>query len=154
MKITAETPEEYLSKICDEQREPVQKLRKIVKDNIPQGFEETINYGMIGFIVPYSLYPKGYDCKPKQPLPFINIAAQKNHISLYHMGLYASQELLNWFTEEYPKYSKSKLDMGKGCVRFKNNQEIPYDLIGQLAQKASVNDWIKTYENLRNKEKR
>jgi uncharacterized protein YdhG (YjbR/CyaY superfamily) len=153
MKINAESPEEYISKISEEQKEPVQKLRKVVKDNLPQGFEETINYGMIGYIVPYSIYPKGYDCKPKQPLPFINIAAQKNHVSLYHMGLYASQELLNWFTEEYPKYSKSKLDMGKGCVRFRNKHEIPYELIGQLAQKVSVNDWIKTYENLRNKSK-
>ncbi|HNV53175.1 MAG TPA: DUF1801 domain-containing protein [Tenuifilaceae bacterium] len=153
MKITAETPEEYLSKISDEQRETVQKLREVVKDNLPKGFEETINYGMIGFIVPYSLYPKGYDCKPKQPLPFINIAAQKNHIALYHIGLYASPDLLNWFTTEFPKHSQNKLDMGKGCVRFKNNQEIPYELIGQLTQKVSVNDWIKTYENLRNKSK-
>lgn len=151
MKINAETPEEYLSKISDEQRETVQKLREVVKDNLPKGFEETINYGMIGYIVPYSIYPKGYDCKPKQPLPFINIAAQKNHIALYHMGLYANPDLLNWFTSEFPKHSQNKLDMGKGCVRFKNNQEIPYELVGQLAQKVSVNDWIKTYENLRNK---
>jgi len=153
MKIESLTVEEYISKVPEVQKESVNKLREIVKNNLPTGFEETINYGMIGYIVPYSIYPKGYDCKPKQPLPFINIAAQKNHIALYHMGLYASQELLNWFTEEYPKYSKSKLDMGKGCVRFKNNQEIPYDLIGQLAQKVSVNDWIKTYEKLRNKSK-
>lgn len=153
MKIESVTVEEYISKVPEVQKESVRKLLDIVKKNLPIGFEEAINYGMIGFIVPYSLYPKGYDCKPKQPLPFINIAAQKNHVSLYHMGLYASQELLNWFTEEYPKYSKSKLDMGKGCVRFKNNQEIPYELIGQLAQKVSVNDWIKTYENLRNKSK-
>lgn len=154
MKIESLTVDEYISKVPENQKESLSKLREIVQNNLPIGFEETISYGMIGYIVPYSIYPKGYNCKPKQPLPFINIAAQKNHVSLYHMGLYASQELLNWFTEEYPKYSKSKLDMGKGCVRFKNNQEIPYDLIGQLAQKASVNDWIKTYENLRNKEKR
>lgn len=153
MKIESLTVDEYISKVPENQKESVSKLRKIVQNNLPVGFEETINYGMIGYIVPYSIYPKGYDCKPKQPLPFINIAAQKNHVSLYHMGLYASQELLNWFTEEYTKYSKSKLDMGKGCVRFKNNQEIPYELIGQLAQKVSVNDWIKTYENLRNKSK-
>lgn len=153
MKIESATVEEYILKVPEIQRESVRKLQETVKNNLPQGFEETINYGMIGFIVPYSLYPKGYDCKPKQPLPFINIAAQKNHISLYHMGLYANQELLSWFTEEYPKHSKSKLDMGKGCVRFKNNEEIPYELIGLLAQKISVNDWIKTYENLRNKSK-
>lgn len=153
MKIESLTVDEYISKVPENQKESVSKLRKIVQNNLPVGFEETINYGMIGYIVPYSIYPKGYDCKPKQPLPFINIAAQKNHVSLYHMGLYASQELLNWFTEEYTKYSKSKLDMGKGCVRFKNNQEIPYELIGQLAQKVSVNDWIKTYENLRNNSK-
>lgn len=153
MKIESATVEEYILKVPEIQRESVRKLQETVKNNLPQGFEETINYGMIGFIVPYSLYPKGYDCKPKQPLPFINIGAQKNHISLYHMGLYANHDLLSWFTEEYPKHSKSKLDMGKGCVRFKNNEEIPYELIGQLTQKISVNDWIKTYENLRNKSK-
>lgn len=150
MKIESLTVDEYISKVPENQKESVSKLRKIVQNNLPVGFEETINYGMIGYIVPYSIYPKGYDCKPKQPLPFINIAAQKNHIALYHMGLYASPDLLNWFTIEFPKCSQNKLDMGKGCVRFKNNQKIPYELIGQLAQKVSVNDWIKTYENLRN----
>lgn len=151
MKVESTNPEEYISKIPAHQKDSVAKLRQTVKENLPEGFEETINYGMIGYIVPYSIYPKGYDCKPKQPLPFINIAAQKNHIALYHMGLYANQELLNWFTSEYPKHCKSKLDMGKGCIRFKKFDEIPYELIGLLAQKVSVDNWVKTYEDSRNK---
>jgi uncharacterized protein YdhG (YjbR/CyaY superfamily) len=151
MKIESTTPDEYISKLSDQQKDAVAQLRRVVKKNLPEGFEETINYGMIGYIVPYSIYPKGYNCKPKQPLPFINIAAQKNHISLYHMGIYLNAELLNWFTNEYPNYSKSKLDMGKGCIRFKKIDDIPYELIGLLVQKITVNEWIKTYEKTREK---
>ncbi|MBE2279726.1 MAG: DUF1801 domain-containing protein, partial [Ignavibacteriaceae bacterium] len=113
-----------------------------------QGYEETICYGMIAYVVPHSIYPNGYHCDTKLPLPFLSIASQKNFVAIYHMGLYANEELLNWFTTEYPKHSKSKLDMGKSCIRFKKPENIPYELISELVSKVSVNDWINIYESI------
>ena len=106
-----------------------------------------MNYGMIGYIVPHSTYPNGYHCNPKLPLPFINLASQKNFIALYHMGIYANPQLLDWFVAEYPKHSTQKLDMGKSCIRFKKMDQIPFDLIAELMQKITVNEWIKCYES-------
>jgi hypothetical protein len=96
--------------------------------------------------VPHSLYPDGYHCDPKLPLPFVNIASQKNHIALYHNGLYAMPELQEWFKDQYGKRVPAKLDMGKSCIRFKKPDHIPFDLIGELLEKLSVTDWIQTYE--------
>jgi hypothetical protein len=146
MQSSVLTVEEYLKEIPEERKPYFYKLRETIVKNIPDGFVEQMSYGMIGFVVPHSIYPDGYHCTPKLPLPFINIASQKNFISLYHMGLYADKELLNWFVTEYPKYSSLKLDMGKGCIRFKKWDQIPYDLIGQLMRKITVQDWISSYE--------
>lgn len=140
------TPETYIEQIADDKRDATSKLRDTLLQNLPTGFQETIGYGMIGYVVPKSTYPAGYHCDPKLPLPFISIAAQKNFIALYHMGIYADPELLEWFTTEYAKHSKTKLDMGKSCIRFKKPDAIPFDLIAQLAQKISVSDWIARYE--------
>ena len=101
---------------------------------------------MIGYVVPHKIYPAGYHPSPDLPLPFVSIASQKNHIALYHMGLYANPEIMDWFVREYPKHSKLKLDMGKSCIRFKNPEQIPFSLIGQLMKKISVKDWIEVYE--------
>jgi hypothetical protein len=147
MQYKAISPEDYISQIPKERQEAFKKLRKVIQDNLPKGFEEGINYNMIGYYVPHSIYPNGYHCDTKQPLPFINIASQKNFVALYHMGMYAKKELLNWFTSEYPKHCKYKLDMGKSCVRFKKIEDIPYDLIGQLTAKMSAYEWIQVYEN-------
>ena len=146
MKIEASTPEEYLTKVPEERQAVMQQLRQTILDNLTEGFEECINYNMIGYVVPHSLYPAGYHCDPKMPLPFMNIASQKNYIALYHSGIYANPDLLAWFQEEYPKHSKRKLDMGKSCIRFKKIEEIPYGLIGQLVQKMSMEEWIDIYE--------
>lgn len=146
MKIEANTVKEYLENIPDERKSHMQKLRKIILDNIPDGFEEAFSYGMIGYVVPKSLYPKGYHCSPELPLPFVNIASQKNFIALYHMGIYANPEVHDWFVTEYPKHCKYKLNMGKSCVRFKKPEDIPYDLIAELMSKYSVEDWIELYE--------
>ncbi len=146
MKYEANTPEEYISQLPEERKEVVEKLRKIIKSNLPDGFEEGINYNMIGYYVPHSVYSKGYHCDPKLPLPFMNIASQKNSVNLYHSGIYAKEELLNWFVAEYPKHCKRKLDMGKSCVRFKKMDDIPYELIAELCTKMSVEDWIQIYE--------
>lgn len=146
MQSSALSVQDYLKEIPEERKPYVNKLRETIAKNIPDGFVEQMSYGMIGFVVPHSIYPDGYHCSPKLPLPFVNIASQKNFISLYHMGLYADKELLNWFATEYPKYSSQKLDMGKGCIRFKKLDQIPYDLIAQLMQKITVQDWISSYE--------
>ncbi len=147
MQSTAVTPEQYFDELPAERKEAMLKLREVIKANLPEGFEEVVAYGMIGYVVPYTLYPKGYHCKPKQPLPFINLASQKNFIALYHMGLYANPKLHEWFTSEYPNYSKAKLDMGKACIRFKKPEHIPYDLLAQLLAKMTPQDWITIYES-------
>ncbi len=147
MQSNAQTPEEYISQIPDNYREAISLLRKTILENLPSGYQEQMSYGMIGYIVPHSIYPKGYHCDPKLPLPFLNIAAQKNFIAIYHMGIYANPELLNWFTDELRKYSKLKPDMGKGCIRFKNASQIPYTLIGELVKKIEVPEWITLYES-------
>jgi len=101
---------------------------------------------MIGYVVPHALYPKGYHCKPADPLPFINLASQKNFIAVYHMGLYADPDLMKWFTHSFPKYSTQKLDLGKSCIRFKKADQIPYQLLGALAEKMTPKQWIELYE--------
>ncbi len=146
MQSNAKTVEAYLQEVPEARRSYFIKLRETLLANIPRGFVEQMNYGMIGYVVPHTLYPNGYHCKPSDPLPFANIASQKNFIALYHMGIYASPEILNWFVEEYPKHCKYKLDMGKSCIRFKRPEHIPYTLIGELMQKMTVDNWIDVYE--------
>jgi uncharacterized protein YdhG (YjbR/CyaY superfamily) len=147
MQYKADSPDDYISQIPEERKEAIKKLRKVIQDNLPKGFEEGMNYNMIGYYVPHSVYPNGYHCDTSLPLPFMNIASQKNFVAVYHMGMYAKKELLDWFTTEYPKHCKYKLDMGKSCVRFKKIEDIPYDLIGQLTAKMSSEEWIQVYEN-------
>lgn len=146
MQSKAKTVEDYISELPEERAEAIQALRKIIKKNIPKGFEEGMGYGMIGYYVPHKLYPAGYHCTPELPLPFAGIASQKNFISFYHMGMYSEPKLLKWFQEEYPKHNKGKLDMGKSCVRFKKPENIPFELIGALMKKMTVKDWISLYE--------
>jgi uncharacterized protein YdhG (YjbR/CyaY superfamily) len=146
MKVEANTPEEYLDNLPDDRKQAMNQLRKTILDNLPKGFEETLSYGMIGYVVPHSIYPNGYHCNPKLPLPFINIASQKNFIAVYHMGLYSNQKLMNWFVQEYPKHCNTKLDMGKSCIRFKKIDQIPFELIADLSKKVTVKDWIEIYE--------
>ncbi len=146
MKIVANSPDEYVAALPEERAVAISKLRKVIQDNLPKGFEESMSYGMIAYNVPLSVYPDGYHCKADQPLPFMNLASQKNFVAVYHMGIYADQELMDWFVEEYPKHCKRKLDMGKSCIRFKKIEEIPYDLIGELASKMSSKKWIGIYE--------
>lgn len=146
MQSKAKTVQEYIEKLDSTQKPLLEKLRKIILENIPENYEECMSYGMIGFVVPLSYYPKGYHCDTSLPLPFVSIAAQKNYLAFYHMGLYANQDLLKWFTEEYTK-TGLKLDMGKSCVRFKYKEDlIPFDLIGKLMRKIKIDDYISNYE--------
>jgi Domain of unknown function (DU1801) len=140
------TVQEYIDQISEDRKQHFLKLRETISSNIPTGFEEQFSYGMIGFVVPFSIYPNGYHCNTKLPLPFMNIANQKGFIALYHVGIYMKPELLEWFVSEFPKYSDQKLDMGKSCIRFKKAEKIPFELIGELVKKMSVNDWIDLYE--------
>jgi hypothetical protein len=144
-------PKEYLSTLEPEKQVIMGKLNGIIKKNIPKGFEETMQYNMLSYVVPHSIYPAGYHCDAAQALPFVSLAATKGGYSLYHMGLYSSKELMDWFTAAYAKAGVGKLDMGKSCVRFKKAENIPFDLIGQLIKKMTVKDWIKIYENILSK---
>ena len=146
MKIEANSPEEYIAALPPERAEAISLLRKVISENLPKGFEETMIYDMIGFVVPKTFYPAGYHVNPELPLPFINIASQKNFVALYHSGIYAFPELQNWFVAEYPSYVKTKLDMGKSCIRFKKVETIPYKLIGELCSKMTTEKWIEIYE--------
>lgn len=146
MTSTAATPDEYIDSLPEERKAAMSELRKVIIKNIPKGFHEEMSYGMIGYVVPHSIYPAGYHCTPKLPLPFLSIASQKNFIAVYNMGMYADEKLLNWFVSEFPKHTTAKLDMGKSCIRFKKPEQIPYKLIGELASKMTVKDWIEVYE--------
>lgn len=146
MASTASTPAAYIAEQPADRQAALKKLRSVINKNLPKGFNEEITYGMLGWVVPHSTYPDGYHCKPEQPLPFLNVASQKNFIAVYHMGMYADKPTLDWFVKEYPKHVPSKLDMGKSCIRFKKIEQIPYDLIGELVSKFTVQDWIKLYE--------
>ncbi len=147
MTSKATTPQEYIKDLPEDRVVAITKLRKVINDNLPKGFHEEMSYGMIGYVVPHSIYPSGYHCDTKLPLPFMSFASQKNSINFYHMGIYAKPELLKWFTSEYPKHCTAKLDMGKSCVRFKKMDHIPFELLGELVQKMSVEDWISCYES-------
>jgi uncharacterized protein YdhG (YjbR/CyaY superfamily) len=141
------TPEEYIRQLLPERKEAFLQLRSCILENLPGGFQEQMSYGMIGYVVPHSLYPKGYHCNPQLPLPFISIASQKNFIALYHMGLYADQSLMEWFITRYNESGLKKPDMGKSCIRFKKMNDIPFQLIGELVQKCTPKQWIKLYES-------
>ena len=142
----ATTPEQYLKEVPADRQAAFRKLRDTIQKNLPKGFKESIGYGMLGYCVPHSIYPAGYHCDPKQPLPFVGVASQKNFIAVYHMGLYAMPDLLKWFAAEYPKHSRKKIDIGKSCLRFKKPEDIPFELIAELMKKVTVQDWIACYE--------
>jgi hypothetical protein len=153
MQSKASNVEEYLNQLPEDRKIAMNKLREIMLSNIPKGFNEEMSYGMLGYVIPHTIYPDGYHCNKELPLPFITIASQKNFIALYHMGIYSSPDLLKWFTDEYPKHTNLKLDMGKSCIRFKKVDQIPFDLISELVQKMSVAEWIAIYESLIKKSK-
>ena len=147
MASIATTIEQYINEVPQERKEAIEKLRAVILKNLPKGFEEGMNYGMIGYFVPHTIYPAGYHCNSKLPLPFISFANQKNSINFYHMELYANPNLYNWFVSEFPKHSSQKLDMGKSCIRFKKPEHIPFELIAELVRKVTVANWITSYES-------
>jgi len=151
MRIEANDIKEYFEKCSEEKRPALEALWKVIEENIPEGFGPGMSYGFPSFVVPLSVFPPGYHCKKEEPLPFISIAEQKNFIGLYHMGVYANPDLHQWFIEAYPKHARKKLDMGKSCIRFKDLSDIPYELVGELVQKISVEEWVDAYERSLNR---
>lgn len=142
----AATPDDYLEALEPERRAVVGRLREVIRDHLPEGFEETMSYGMIGYVVPHSIYPDGYHCDPKLPLPFINLASQKQYVAVYHSGLYTDEDLMQWFRDAWAERVDGRLDMGKSCIRLRKMDQVPYDLIGELAGKMTPRDWIERYE--------
>jgi hypothetical protein len=153
MQSKATSPQEYIDSLPADRKQPMIELRKVILKNLPKGFSEVMSYGMLGYVVPHSLFPAGYHCNPKDPLPFLCIASQKNFVAVYHMCIYSDPQLLKWFTGEYAKQSKRKLDMGKSCLRFKKPDEIPFKLIGELATKVTPQQWIDRYVSVRQSHK-
>jgi len=137
---------EYIESLPEDRIEAFQRLRETVKENLPRGFVESLSYGIPGFVIPHSLYPAGYHCKPEEPLPFISIGNQKHFIGFYHMGIYVFPDIAAWFEKEYLALDLGKPDMGKSCIRLKKMDRIPYSLLGQLCRKITAEDWIAAYE--------
>ncbi len=151
MQSKAKTVADYIDSLPSDRKKIIIEIRKTILKSLPKGFQEEMNYGMIGYVVPHKLYAEGYHCDPKMPLPFINVASQKKHIAVYHMGLYSSGKLLDWFQDEWKVYSSKKLDMGKACIRFKKPEDVPLDLIGELTSKLTPQQWIDIYEKAKSK---
>lgn len=149
MKIEAKTVEEYIDQLPEDRQEVFKKLRKIIKLSLPQGFEEKIQYDMISYVVPRKIYPEGYHVDPSQELGFLSIGNQKNHVGIYHSGIYMISDLEEWFVNEYPNHMKTKLDMGKSCIRFKNMKTIPYELLQELFTKVTPEEFVEVYESAR-----
>ena len=151
MQSAATTVPQYMAELPEDRKAAMEKLYKVVKKNLPKGFKDVMQYGMISFVVPHSKYPAGYHCNPKDALPFLSIASQKNFIALYHMMVYSDPRLHKWFSDAYGKLGIGKLDMGKSCIRFKKTDKIPYELLGELAAKVTPDEWIEKYESILNR---
>ncbi len=151
MEVQTGAADVYLESLSPARKVAMEKLREVVRTNLPDGFEEHFSYGMIGFVVPLSLYPAGYHARKNEPLPFISLASQKHHIALYHMGMYGNPGLTEWFLEEYQKEMPGPPDMAKSCIRFRHTDRIPFDLIARLCGKMSVEEYISQYEASRKK---
>lgn len=146
MKSDAKTVEQYLDALPEDRREAIAAVRRVVLKNLPKGYEEGMQYGMIGYFVPHSLYPAGYHCDASQPVPFASIASQKNHMAIYMMCIYSDPAHLEWFVDAWKK-SGNRLDMGKGCVRFRKLENVPLDVVGQAIRRVPVKNFLEHYES-------
>ena len=148
MQSKATSVEHYLTELPEDRKAIMQQLREMIQSHISKDTEETMQYGMITYVIPYSVYPAGYHCAPKQPLPFISLAAQKNFFAFYHMGMYAKPELLNWYIEAYERIMQRKPDVGKSCIRFKKAEHISFELLAELVRRMPSSEWIELYEKM------
>jgi len=148
MRNSENSVKEFIDKLPEDRANAVLKLMEIADRALDEGFEKTITNDMVGYVVPKRIYPQGYRPSKGEPLPFLSFASQKNHIAIYHMAMYMDKDLLKWFEKEYSVRVDTKLDMGKSCIRFKNMEKIPYELLEELFKKISVMDFVKLYEDV------
>ncbi len=145
MQSKAQTVDRYLADLPADRREVLEAVRAVILKNLPKGYAEGMQYGMIGYFVPHSVYPPGYHCDPKQPLPFAGLASQKNHMAIYLMCVYGDREHEAWFRDAWAKTGK-KLDMGKSCVRFRKIDDLALDVLGKAIKRVPPKKFIKLYE--------
>ena len=141
------TVKAYVDSLPDDRRKAIRVVRAAVNRALPKGYREGIQYGMIGWFVPHRVYPAGYHCDPKQPVPFAGLASQKNYMSLYLMCIYGDEKHRMWFEKAWAKTGK-KLDMGKSCIRFKKVEDLPLDLIEEAIARVPVGVFLAQYEKL------
>lgn len=146
MQSKAKTVDQYLAGLPTDRRDALNEVRRVILRNLPKGYEEGMQYGMIGYYVPHSVYPPGYHCDPKQPLPFAGLASQKNHMSMYLMCIYGDPEHQKRFQEEWLATGR-KLDMGKACIRFKKIDDVPLEVVGGAIKRVTVKKFIEYYES-------
>lgn len=144
MQSKAKTVKEYLAALPEDRRAALEAVRRVILDNLDKDYEEGMSYGMIGYCVPHSVFPHGYHCDPRQPLPFASLASQKGHMSVSMMSVYMDSPLKEWFIQEWKKTGK-KLDMGAACIRFKRVEDLPLELIGEAVRRMPAKKWIKVY---------
>jgi hypothetical protein len=153
MHSKATTVEEYLASLPEDRRAAITAVRQVILANLEGGYEEGMQYGMIGYFIPHRIYPAGYHCDPKQPVPFAGLASQKNHMSLYLMGLYIGCDggeatpIVKWFTQAWTKGGR-KLDMGRACVRFKTIDDVPLDVLGEAIARMPLQTYLDAYVKL------
>ena len=153
MRSSAKTASEYMKELPPDRRKQLEVVRKMIKKNIPKECKEGIHWGMLTYSVPLKLYPAGYGENPDVPLPYIALASQKNYMALYLMTIYGDKNLGKWFHKAY-KASGKKLDMGKGCLRFKKIEDLPLEVITEMIRKKPFKDFIATDEKSRKKLKK
>ena len=139
------TVKEYLDSLPEDRRKALRKVRAAVNKGLPKGYKEGIQYGMLGWFIPHRVYPAGYHCDPKQPVPFAGLASQKNYMSLYLMCIYGDEKHKGWFEKEWKKSGK-KLDMGKSCIRFKKVEDLPLEVITEAVSRVPVDKFLAHYE--------
>ncbi|HYO55357.1 DUF1801 domain-containing protein [Archangium sp.] len=147
MQSKATTVDQYLASLPEERRAAISAVRNVILENLDERYEEGMQYGMIGYYVPHKVFPAGYHCDPKQPLPFASLASQKSHMAVYLMCIYGQPEQEKWFREAWAKTGK-KLDMGKSCVRFKKLEDVALDVIGEAIRRAPAKAYIEHYESM------
>lgn len=146
MQSKATTVAAYLNELPADRRAAIEAVRNVILANLDKDYEEGMQYGMIGYYVPHRVYPAGYHCDPKQPLPFANLASQKNYMSIYLMGVYGSSGLAQWFNQAWAASGK-KLDMGKCCVRFKKIEDVALDVIAEAIRRQTTAKYVEQYES-------
>jgi hypothetical protein len=145
MQSKAATVDQYFSELPEDRRLALEAVRRVILQNLDDEYEEGIQYGMIGYFVPHRVYPPGYHCDSKQPLPFAHLASQKNYMSIYLMCVYGDSPLATWFRDAWAKTGK-KLDMGKACIRFKKVDDLALEVIGEAIRRMPARKYIECFE--------